>query len=382
MPSRRTWTLFAIALGLRLLVWGWDAGVPGSSLHPDERQVGYVTERLDSWFDDPGFFAYGSLHFQAIRAIASVLRLESGSSGLISAGRALSLLSSMLVLALGWLLADRAWGRRTADLFLLLAAWVPLDLQQSHFATVEAHHTAWIVLALAASFWLATAGGGPAAAVAGAAVGASLAVKVASLALGLPLAIALLLAARTRGPVELGRLAALAFASGATVFWICQPWAFAEGRPPAVLIASTAAAAAALGAAAGRSRGLRSALIILGCLSLVIGLVQAAGLVGLAGDGAFGRVIGAGVVDPGPNPAYLAGVDEQVRMVMGEADLPYVRVFVSTLPVLYPLRELSLWGWGPLLVLAVFAAVAAGVVRLARRWRRLVAGPWAASSIL
>nr|MCU0305977.1 DUF2298 domain-containing protein [Thermoanaerobaculales bacterium] len=33
-------------------------------------------------------------------------------------------------------------------------------------------------------------------------------------------------------------------------------------------------------------------------------------------------------------------------------------------------------------VLAVFAAVAAGVVRLARRWRRLVAGPWAASSIL
>ena len=101
----------------------------------------------------------------------------------------------MLALILGWVLARRAWGARTADLFLALAAWVPLDLQQSHYATVEAHHTAWIMLALAASYWLAVTGRATAAAAAGAAVGAALAVKVASLALGLPLGLALLVAA-------------------------------------------------------------------------------------------------------------------------------------------------------------------------------------------
>ena len=67
MPTRRAWLLLLLAITLRLLSQGWDAGL-GNTPHPDERQVGYVSERLEGWFDDPEFYAYGSLHFQAVRA--------------------------------------------------------------------------------------------------------------------------------------------------------------------------------------------------------------------------------------------------------------------------------------------------------------------------
>ena len=130
-----------------------------SSPHPDERQVGYVSERATGWFIDPGFYAYGSLHFQAVRAATGRPRSARRWLGsLLVGGRALSLVASMLAIILGWFLAHRVWGRRTGELFLLLVAWVPLDLQQSHFATVEAHHAVWVMAALAACFWFASRG--------------------------------------------------------------------------------------------------------------------------------------------------------------------------------------------------------------------------------
>jgi YYY domain-containing protein len=382
MPRTRTWALFAIALGLRLLISGWDAAVPATSLHPDERQVAFVTEKMDGWLSDPGFFAYGSLHFQAILKVATVLGIDDSMRGLIVGGRLLSVAASMLALFLGWAMARRAWGRRTADLFLLVAAFVPLDLQQSHFATVEAHHTAWIIIALAACFWLATGGGGRAAAAAGAAVGASLAVKVASLALGLPLGLALVLAARSRGLVDLIRMTAVAAGAGLATFWLCQPFAFVGGGPPWPVIIAPVLAALLLEIAARRPDGPRRALVAVAIAALAFTALQGAALTGIAGDGPVGQRIASTRIGPAVNPAYLAGVGEQVRMVMGEADLPYVRVFVNTLPVLYPLRELALWGWGPLLVLAVLAAVVFGGRLLGRRWRRLVAGRWSPSAIL
>jgi len=155
---------------------------------------------------DPGFYAYGSLHFQAVRAATSLIGLGSDARALLLGGRVLSLGASLLAILIGWALAHRAWGRRTGELFLVLAAWIPLDLQQSHFATVEAHHSVWVVFALAACFWLASKSSTGAAAAAGAAVGASLAVKVASLALGLPLGVALVLVLRRRDPLEAVRL--------------------------------------------------------------------------------------------------------------------------------------------------------------------------------
>jgi len=352
MRSRRVWLLLLVAGLLRLVVQGWDSSL--LSPHPDERQVAFVAERLHGWLADPGFYAYGSLHLQLVRLASWMSGAGGHYRGLLIGGRALSLVASLIALLLGAWVARRAWGRRASWLVLLLGAWVPLDLQQSHFATVEADHAAWVMAALAGSFWLATGGGALAAAVAGAAAGASLAVKVASLPLALPLAVALVLAARRRGALEAARLAAVASGSALAAFWLAQPWAFRGAAPPLPALAAFAAAAVALTTARAAAGARRRAVAGLG-LAALGGGVAAAALAHL-------------------NPAYLAGVGEQVAMVLGRSDLAYVRVYHGTLPVLYPARELTLWGLGPLLAAA--AAVAGGLAlwRLAGRWRHLVGG--------
>ncbi len=230
MPRKGTWLLVLLVIGLRLLTQGWDSGL--LSPHPDERQVAFVAEKADGWFADPGFYAYGSLHFQAVRLFAAARGLERRYGGLLRGGRTLSLAASVLALLIGFAVARRAWGRKAAELVLLLGAFVPLDLQQSHYATVEAHHALWVMAALAACWWLGERGGWLAAVATGAAAGASLAVKVSSLGLTLPVAAVLLLVARRRGPLRAVRLAIVAAVAAAAAFWLCQPWAFANGRPP------------------------------------------------------------------------------------------------------------------------------------------------------
>ena len=382
MLSRRTLLLFLLALVLRLLLQGWDAGVTSSSSHPDERQVGYVTERAEGWFSDPGFYAYGSLHFHAIRATATVLGLSDDVRGLIVSGRLISLIAAMLAIALGWLIAYHAWGRRTGDLFILLAAWVPLDLQQSHFTTVEAHHTGWVMVALAACFWLARSGRPVAAAASGAAIGASLAVKVASLALGLPLVVAVLVAVRGREILATVRLMAIAGATGIAIFWLCQPWAFASGRPPLSIVVTALIVVALIEFANRQVDRARSALVVAAMLIAVISVLQMTALVGI-GDATFANKLGSVVLaGTALNATYLEGVGHEVAMVVGTTDLAYVRIYAHTLPVLYSLRELALWGWGVLLVLAVIAGSSAGSWRLTKRWRRWFAGRFNDSSIL
>ena len=382
MLRRRTLLLFLLALLLRLLLQGWDAGVTSSSSHPDERQVGFVTEKAEGWFADPGFYAYGSLHFQAVRATAAVLGQGNQGRGIIVSGRVISLIASMLAIALGWMLAYHAWGRRTGDLFILLAAWIPLDLQQSHFTTVEAHHAGWVMAALAACFWLARSNRPIAAAATGAAIGASLAVKIASVALGLPLVVAVLIAVRGRGAFAALRLLAIAGATGIMGFWLCQPWAFAHARPPLSIVVTALAAVALIELANRRIGRARSALLVTAVLIAVVSFLQMAALVGIGGEtfvSKLGSVVLAGTA---LNPAYLEGVGREVAMVVGATDVAYVRIYAHTLPVLYPLRELALWGWGVLLVLAVAAGGAAGSWRLTKRWRRWVAGRFNDSSIL
>ena len=382
MLRKRTLLLFLLALVLRLLLQGWDAGVTSSSSHPDERQVGYVTERAEGWFSDPGFYAYGSLHFHAIRATATVLGLGDEVRGLIVSGRVISLIAAMLALALGWLIAYHAWGRRTGDLFILLAAWVPLDLQQSHFTTVEAHHTGWVMAALAACFWLARSGRPIAAAASGAAIGASLAVKVASLALGLPLVVAVVIVVRGRDVLAAVRLLAIAGATGIAGFWLCQPWAFANGRPPFSIVVTALIAAVTIELANRKAGRARSALLIAAVLVAAVSVLQMAALVGIGGETLISK-LGSVVLDgTALNATYLEGVGHEVAMVVGTTDLAYVRIYAHTLPVLYSLRELALWGWGVLLVLAAIAGSVAGSWRLTKRWRKWFAGGFNDSSIL
>ncbi|NOZ94672.1 MAG: hypothetical protein GXP47_08045, partial [Acidobacteria bacterium] len=149
---------------------------------------------------------------------------------------------------------------------------------------------------------------------------------------------------------------ALAAALGG--FWLGQPWAFAGGRPPVAPFFGLTVAAVLLVAAV-RFRDWRRVPLLV--------VAAGAALAGLLLPGGPGRLL---------NPAWLRGVGEQVAMVAGRADLPYVRVYRHTLPLLYSLRELALWALGPALLLAVLAgAMWAGLV-VVRRWRRWAGGRW------
>jgi YYY domain-containing protein len=381
MLRRRTILLFLLAFVLRLLLQGWDSGVTGSSSHPDERQVGFVTQKAEGWFADPDFYAYGSLHFQAIRIAATILGQDDSLRGLIVSGRVISLLASMVAIFFGWLIVCRGWGRRTGDLFLLLVAWVPLDLQQSHFTTVEAHHSAWVMAALAACFWLARSGRPVAAALTGAAIGASLAVKVASLALGLPLVVAVVLAGLGRSMLASIRLLAIAGAAGVFGFWLCQPWAFAQGRPPFTLIVTTIVVAVTTGFAARQTGRARAVAISLAAIVAVVAALQGAALVGIGGQ-SLSRIGSPLLAGAGLNPEYLEGVGNEIAMVVGRSDLAYVRIYAHTLPILYPLRELALWGWGVFLLTAVLCGSVAGGWHLGRRWKRWFGGHWNESAMV
>lgn len=376
MSSRRSLLLLVLVVGLRFLSQAWDVG--DVFPHPDERQVAFASERAAGWFVDPEFYAYGALHFQAVRGTAFVLGLPARYGGLMVAGRTLSMLASILALLLAWWAARKAWGRRTADLVLLLGAWVPLDLQQSHYGTVEAHHALWVVVALVACFRLATRPSTWIAILAGGAVGASLAVKVSSLALGLPLGLACILAAGWR-PLGLARWTTTAAAAVVAAFWLCQPTAFEGSWPPLALIASLAVVAVLVTLSMRNHQVAirRSALagaVVTAIVAATIAVTTVSPLLG--GGGAkrlpwvlsLARSLGPTLAQP-----YLRGVGEQVAMVGGRADLPYVRVYADTLPILYPLRELGLWGLGPLLLVGLLIAGWIGLRVLGRRWRRLLA---------
>jgi 4-amino-4-deoxy-L-arabinose transferase-like glycosyltransferase len=349
---------------VRLATQGWDSGI--LSPHPDERQVALVAERVPTWFADPGFYAYGSLHFSLLRTVTALTGQHPAYEQLLVTGRVLSLLASVLTVVVVFWLGRRAFGRRAALLAALLLAIVPLDLQLSHYATVEAHHALWVVSALALAWLVARR---PSAwwwaAAAGAAIGASLAVKVASLPLLASLAVALVAATRRRGLVHTAGLGALAAGAVVAAFWLGQPWAFRGGRPPLTLLLVAA--------------GLAVVLLLSARLWPEIPLPWALAAAALAAAGlAATAVAGRAAL----NPAYLHGVAEQMAMVTGAADMPYTRVYRHTLPVLYPLRELLLWGLGPAFGITALAAGACALRRLTRRARQVLAVAWGPSTTL
>jgi YYY domain-containing protein len=360
---RHVLPLLLLAALLRSATQSWDSGL--LTPHPDERQVAFVAERTTGWFSDPGFYAYGSLHFSLLRTVTELTGQRPIYEHLLVTGRALSLLASLLTVGVVWWLGRRAFGRRAALLAAALLTLTPLDLQLSHYATVEAHHAFWVAVALALAWLLARRPEPWWAAAAGVAIGASLAVKVASLPLLAPLAVALIAAGRRRGAVHAAGLGALAAATTVTAFWLGQPWAFAGGRAPLGFLLAAAVLAGALLVAARLRREVPLAWG-LGAAAVALAALAAAAL---ASRGAL-------------NPDYLKGVGEQMAMVTGAADMPYTRVYRHTLPVLYPLRELLLWGLGPAFAVTALAAGAGALRRLARRPRRLVGGAWGPSTTL
>jgi YYY domain-containing protein len=187
MKSRRSWIfdllLALILLGggyLRLVGLNWDSG---QHLHPDERFLTMVESALQvkkcalpatpleacpanqiRWLGlgdylntatsplNPhnrgyGFFVYGDLPIILVRYVAELVG-QSTYDKVNLLGRQISALSDLLTVLMAYLIATRLYDRRVGLLTAAFSALAVLQIQQSHFFTVDTVANLFIFLAL------------------------------------------------------------------------------------------------------------------------------------------------------------------------------------------------------------------------------------------
>lgn len=251
--------LARVLLGLILLTGGfvrlygidWD---DGQHLHPDERFISMVEERLTrpaglaAYFDslrsplnpynhDNGSFVYGTLPLFLTKAVAGALG-KTGYGGAYRVGRVLSSLFDLLTVLLVYRITRRFARREAALVAAGLFAMAPLSIQNSHFWTVETFLAAFCALALLGSVRHAQGRSGVWGDIGtGAALGLAVSCKVTALALAGALAVAFAVRAM-EGPepllVRLRRSALRLIASlgaCALVIRIALPYAFLGPSP-------------------------------------------------------------------------------------------------------------------------------------------------------
>nr|BBH91008.1 hypothetical protein KTC_57590 [Thermosporothrix sp. COM3] len=291
-------TLGIVAFLLRIYGLNWDQG---NGFHPDERQILFRVMELHwpssfaEFLDvqrsplNPHFFAYGSFPLYVLASVGFVLDHLSPGAGTFSnlalVGRVLSaLLDSGTVILTGWLalLVTREIvpGRGAAwDVALLAAAFVaftPLQLQLSHFYTVDTMLLFLVLLTIIACVGLVEARRLEGWAILlGVSYGLAMATKFSAAPLAVPILVALALRwYRRRDWAEALVFAMLIFALAGVACIVAQPYALLDSAN------------------------------------------------------------------------FIAQVSEQGSMARGALDFPYVRQFAGTIPYLYQLSNMVLWGLG------------------------------------
>ena len=175
-----TWRnlIFNLALVLILLVGaffrfsGIDWG-EYSFMHPDERfllMVGSSIEPVDSlseYFDTAnsslnphnrgyGYYVYGTLPLFLARYVVQAVFEQSGMVEMTDAGRVLAAVADLLIVLLVYLIANRLYGKRVALLASAFSSVAVLQIQQSHYFTMDPFITFFTVLAIYFSVQIAT----------------------------------------------------------------------------------------------------------------------------------------------------------------------------------------------------------------------------------
>jgi YYY domain-containing protein len=159
MPERRskTWIydlllvgVLLAAVALRLTGLNWDEG---QQLHPDERFLDQVVaaihpvQSIGEYFDTAtsplnpnnlgfSFFVYGTLPLFIVRYVAEWVHM-SGYGEVFIVGRALSAIADLGVIYLVYLIAARLFDKRAGLLAAAFSALSVMQVQQSHFWTVD-----------------------------------------------------------------------------------------------------------------------------------------------------------------------------------------------------------------------------------------------------
>jgi YYY domain-containing protein len=378
---------------VRLTGMNWDED---QHLHPDERFLTMVESSLalpgtknvggrlptgcarwGGYFDtrcsplspynhDFGFFVYGTFPIFLTRFVGEMMSMT-GYSEIHLVGRALSALFDLSTVLLIFFIGRRMYGARAGLLGALFLAGAVLDIQQSHFFTVDTFTNVPILIA----FWFALdiADGKPARAFlyAGAAFGLALAgrINIALFAVVLIAAAALRAYRRARGE---GRVTGDEMPETLTAPPV-------TGHPSLV----AAAARAVIG------------LVFAALIALIVfriaqpyaangpGFVSPSlprlgmsrGAVGFMFDVALSWAGGA-------NPKFIENMITIGDMVSGKVDFPPAHQWADRAAYLFPLENIVLWGLGAPLGIAACAGFLLALYELVRhrKWEHLLIVVW------
>jgi YYY domain-containing protein len=315
---------------LRLIGLNWDSG---HHLHPDERFISMVEEKLEfptspaEYFDSKtsplnpynrghDSFVYGTLPMFVTKVIARAMH-QDGYGGAHFVGRALSSVADLFSVWLAYLLVRRfSRDRRPALAAAAFLAFCPLGIQLSHFWNVDTYLTAFSTAALLGAVRLAQ-GRSTSLSVAatGVAIGLAVACKVTALALLLPLGLGVLIGA------------------------------LRDGIPR-----ETRSAAIALGRAAGY-------------------FLLAVFTAGIAVRVALPYAFQPGFFSFGLDPRYFNDMKRLADLSSTVSGFPPAFQWAGR-TILFPLKNFVLWGAGPFFGLAALAALVWGILELRRKPRR------------
>ena len=339
-------TLLAIVLlgaALRFTGLDWD---DGQHLHPDERFLTMVENSLswpatlsDYWdtAQSPlnpynrghGSYVYGVLPVFITKAVGQLTGLT-GYGGVYLAGRAVSGVMDLLCVVLVYAIGARLYDRRVGLLGAALLSFAVLNIQQSHYFTVDTTLTFLVTLAFYLAVCVAQGDRWRDRILLGLVFGLAVACKISVLTFGLVIALAFVLAAWRRGGLHkaivwwrsrrLGRyqlkLGLQQVASTQGVSWDWFALKSLELLPAAVII------------------------ILLAALAFRVAQPHA-----FQGPGLFGLSI---------NPQWKDDMSYVRRLVSGEIDYPPSHQWASRPAVWYMLKNLVLWGVGLPMGLAIW----------------------------
>lgn len=354
----------------RLAGIGWDEG---THLHPDERFLTDVESLLRPTFSiaeyfstatsplnphnwGKGFFVYGTLPIFVVRYAAEALNAICQSSagcttnyvgydGVYLVGRALSALADLGVVLVIYGIGCRLYNRRAALVAAALGALAVLPIQQAHFFTVDTFLTLFVALAFYFAVRVAQGGDRGHWALFGVSLGMALACKISVWPMGLVLVAAVLI--RVLGDREkdlLGPLVGLAAAAliAFATFRVFQPYAFA---------------------------GPNYSRETLGEERFTAALVAAPPWWGTLYD-VLPEPIRAVLL---PSAEWLGNMRSIQDQMTGNVDFPPNHQWTDRKPIIFPWRNMVLYGMGPFLGLTAWAGWLGAVIQMVGRKKRALA---------
>ena len=318
--------LILLGIGCRFYGLNWD---DGAALHPDERFVAGLVERIgwptspSLWFDserspfnpanlENTHFVYGQWPLLAAKSVFllvqwAALSLNKSVPTVFIVGRALSAFIDVLTIGLTFLVARRVMPRAWALFAAALVALAALHVQQSHFFTVDNFAAFWML----ASFWGAarwqTGGKARDALLAGACLGVAMACKISAVFIAVPLLILLLCGLKKHPARQLFAGALSCIVMALVCFRVFQPMAFV---------------------------------------------------------GEFG------FLDVRPEARFWNDLAFQAAITRGEVDIPFNVQWVGRAPWLFSARNLGFWGYGWGLLISGALGLMLALIGLRKRDQR------------